>query len=301
MWLIIALIGYSLLAVVGVLDKLILDKKLKHPVVFVFYSTVFVLPLFLLLPFGVIAPTTGLGWVIVAVAGIAFALALWVMYIGYQKSEVSHVGPLVGAMIPVFVIILSQIFLHEFLTERQWIAAGLIILGSLIISFEKSARHHGWHTGMLFGVLAGLLFAVSHVASKVAYDWYGFYSGFVWTRGFLGLCALPLIFTASVRAEIFSWRHRQKTAKRAPHKIALIASNKILGTLGVVFIQYAIAIGSVSLVNALHGFQYALLVLAVFLLSRFWPKIFKEQYSRGEIIQEFSAIAIIAVGLAFLF
>lgn len=291
-WFTFALLGYFLLAIVGILDKFILEKRVKEPAVFVFYSTIFVLPVFLLLPFGV-QFLRGVDWLWALTGGVFFALALYAMYAGFKESEVSHAGPLVGAATPFFVVILGLLFLGENLTARQFIATGLLILGSLVISFEKSRAHDGWHRGMLWGVLAGLLFAVSHVASKYVYDRYGFYSGFVWTRGFLGACALPLLAVYGVRANLFAVRVRGRLKKQT----AVVALDKILGVAGVVLVQYAIAIGSVSLVNALNGVQYGLLVLMIMFLSRFWPRFFRELYAKREAAQELLAVAIIAAGL----
>ena len=69
---------------------------------------------------------------------------------------------------------------------------------------------------------------------------------------------------------------------------------------GVVLAQYAISLGSVSVVNALNGFQYALVIVFVAILSKWRPKIFREEYTRGEIFSEILAVVLIAVGLALL-
>jgi threonine/homoserine/homoserine lactone efflux protein len=50
-------------------------------------------------------------------------------------------------------------------------------------------------------------------------------------------------------------------------------------------------------VNALAGVQFALLIIAVALLSKFSPQTFKESYRGQEIFQEILGVVIIAVGL----
>lgn len=302
MWFIFALLGNAVLAIVGVTDKLILTKSVPKPIVFVFYSTIFILPLFLFLPFGVIFPTAWADYFIFAVSGICFALGLWAMYIGFQESEISHVGPLVGAATPFFVFLLGNIFLGEKFTAIKLVAIFVLIFGSLIVSFEKSKFHNGWHRGMAWGVLAGLLFAVSHVTAKYAYDAYGFYNGFIWTKLWIGAFALFLLPFPSVRA-LFRRSPANSEIQSAPsHSGAagLVVANKLLGILGVVLVQYAISLGSVSLVNALSGVQYALLIILVALISKFYPQILKETYTRKEIWQEVSAVAIIGLGLVLL-
>ena len=60
-------------------------------------KTLFVLPFFLLLPFGVKMPNVWTDYLLFSVSGLCFAFGLWTLYIAIQKSEISHVGPLVGA------------------------------------------------------------------------------------------------------------------------------------------------------------------------------------------------------------
>lgn len=296
MSIVLAIVGYTALGVVALLDKFILSKRVSHPLTYVFYTSIIFLLLFLLLPSGVYFPSDVVTWLVVATSGVFFFLGLWLMYIGVQKSEVSHVGPLMGAAISLSTVILSYIFLGEILAMEKMTAIGLLIIGSLIISFEKSRRHNGWHLGMLFGFLAGLAFAGSQVASKFVYDALGFYSGLILTRAGLGFCGLLLLAVPVVRAEVFN-RQKMNEPRR---KKGIVIVNLLLGTLAVLLIQYAISLGSVSLVNAFEGLKYAVLIILIALLSKFFPKILKEEYSRWEMLQEILAVILIASGLILL-
>lgn len=126
----------------------------------------------------------------------------------------------------------------------------------------------------------------------------GFYSGLVWTRAAMGLSGVFLLTSPMVRESIF--RKKIAVAKSPANKMVLIIVNKALAVVGVVLVQYAIALGSVSLVNALGGAQFAILIILVAVLSKFLPRFFKEKYARGELIQEGLAVAVIAFGLALL-
>lgn len=296
MSLLVAFIGYILAAIVNIFDKFILSEKKVSPAVFVFYTTIFLLPVLLLVPFGVAFPVSILDWLVALASGVFFGLGLWTMYRAILHSEISHVGPLIGGVVPIAVLFFSNLFLGEYLTNRQLLAISFLIIGTLIVAAEQSKTHHGWHKGIWWGVASGLFFALSHVASKYSYDVYGFYSGLIWTRGALGLVGLFLLFFPTVRQEIFS-RKKSAIHESRINNLFVVLSSRILGVTSVLFIQYAISLGSVSVVNALSGVQYACLIILVFLLSRFRPKIFKEFYTRGEIVQEASAIIFIAIGL----
>lgn len=303
MWFILAIIGYAILAIVAMMDKYLLSQAKLKPALYTFYSTIFVLPVLLLIPFGVSFFSSSLDWIIALVSGFAFAAALWAMFISFEKSEVSHIGPLIGAATPLFVLLFGRLFLDEKLTGLQIAAIVILIIGSLIISFEKSKKNNGWHIGILWGILSGLFFALSHVSAKYLYDGYDFMSGFVWTRAAIGLAGVFILFHRDVFYKIFHKSFFEKIkAKFSPqNNLLLVGIDKVLGVVGVVIIQYAIAIGSVSLVNALNGLQYAILVIIVLLFTKLWPKKFKEEYNKGEIAQEILAVIIILFGLALLY
>ncbi len=300
MWIFVALLGNAVLAIVGIMNKLILTKSVSRPVIFAFYSTIFVLPFFLLLPFGIKIPDAWTDYLVFSLSGFCFAFGVWTMYIAFQESEVSHVGPLVGVAVSIFVLFLSRIFLAEKLSAYNLLAVAVLIIGLLAISFEKSEQHNGWHRGMNWGVLSGFLFAVSHVAAKYIYNTYDFYSGFVWTRLPIGIFGAALLLFPSVRA-VFYHRHEEAVDRTPVRKqLALIVGTIVLGLVGVILVQYATALGSVSLVNALAGVQYALIIIFAALLSKFWPRVLKEIYTRKEILQETAAVIIIGIGLVLL-
>ena len=297
MWLFVALLGNAMLAIVGIMDKFILTKSVSKPVVFVFYSTIFVLPFFLLLPFGVKIPTNQIDYLIFAISGFCFASGLWSMYIGFQKSEISHIGPLIGAAAPLFILFLSRVFLGETLTVRALVAAGILIIGSLVISFDQNVQQRGWRRGLEWGGLAGFLFAVSHVSAKYAYDLYGFYNGFIFTKLPVGVFGAALLFSPSVRA-LFAKKEKVATDKiRGNRVFVLVVIDMFLGVTGTILLQYAMSLGSVSLVNALAGVQYAMLIVLVAVISKFFPQVLQETFTRKEIIQKVIAIFIISIGL----
>jgi uncharacterized membrane protein len=61
--------------------------------------------------------------------------------------------------------------------------------------------------------------------------------------------------------------------------------------------NYAISLGSATLVNSLTSVQYVFVVILAFFASLKYPKIFDEKLSFNDWLQRFLAIAIIAVGI----
>lgn len=300
MWLLISLIGYAAAAVVSILDKFILTNEKVSPLKFVFYSTVFIAPLFLLAPW-VSAPDDFACWVAAVLTGFCFAGGLWTMYLGIAKSEISHIGPLIGGAIPLFILVFSYLFLGELVSTQQLVAIFLLAFGSLLIASEYTGRKQELRGAIGWGVVAAVLFAVSHVASKYLYNEIGFGGGLVWGRSFTGLFGLIILAVPATWKYIFTPRrfHIIKT-KKSFGAIMLIALDKILAVVSLLLIQYAIFLGSVTIVNALAGVQYVFLLILVGVMSKFFPKRFREEYNRAEIVQEIVSVLIISFGLILL-
>lgn len=308
MWLPVALLGYACLAVVSILDKYILSEEKVSPVKYVFFSTVFLSPLVLVFPF-LVAPPNLFLWLAVVAAACSFVASLYTLYTAFLKIEVSHAGPFVGALIPLFIMALSRIFLGEIISSSQLLGIFLLSAGTLLISFQKNLPRGGrdWQIGMMWGMASALFFAVFHVCSKFVYSVNGFESGFLHIWGLIGAVGLAMLLLPEVKGTVFPRRRFvlsgfQKTLGRPKTKVELltITLDKALGAVGVICIQFAVSIGSVTKVNALSGAQYGLLVLLVAFMSYFFPKIFWEKYGKGKLERELAAVFVIAVGLVFL-
>lgn len=301
MSLIIAIIGYLMLAVVSIQDKFLLSAKKLPPAVFVFYTNFFSFFVIPFLFFGVKFPSSPLLWGLVVASGVALSLSLWTMYIAIERSEISHIGPFLGATTPIFVLIFSSSYLGEKFTTAEFLAIFLLAFGSLIISFKRTGKRINWSKGLGWAILSAVFAGITHVSAKAVYISSDFYSGFILTRTVQTLFGASLLFLPSVRREFFNLRHPSKQINSGSRgRLFTVIFNSILGALGNIFIQYAIAIGSVTIVNSLLGFQYAALVIIVALLSKIIPRVFREKYQRGEVLQEIIAVCIIGIGLYFL-
>ncbi len=298
MWLPVALIGYAINSAVNILDKYVLDKAVGKPVVFTFLTCIPAALIFFLLPWsGFLATQTD--YLVALMAGVAMVLGLWASYIGIQKSEISHIGPLIGATVPVFIFLWGRLFLGETYQPVQIFAIILLVCGSLIIAGEKSSLHRGLHSGIAWAILGGFLWSIFGASSKYLYLHNDFFSGFVWSQGVAGLAGLLLIFIPAVRYGLKKSKNPSDSSVRGK-KLTIVVVDKVLGVVGLTLVQYAVALGSATLVYALAGVQYAILVIAVAVLSRFHSKLYRESYDKGELRREIIAVLFIAGGLALL-
>ncbi|MBU0660770.1 hypothetical protein KKG22_01165 [Patescibacteria group bacterium] len=295
-WFIVALLGYTCLAVVFILDKFILDKSVSKPIVYTFYSTIFMFAALLAFPFGV-SMLSGLDWIIALVAGVSFGVGLWWMFIALSIGETSHMSPFIGGIITIGIYALSSVFLGEHLTGLHVIGIAILAIASLSLSFEESNNHHGFHKGFLWGIAAALAFAVSHVATKHIYNQYDFLTGIVWTRAAIGFVGLyTLCFPSVYKTFTEKKKSKEKTTYATKHVLGLVVSDKILAVVGVILIQYAIALGSVTIVNAMAGIQFALMFIFIIILSKWAPKVFAEDFTKRELVIEWVGILLVIAG-----
>ncbi len=291
------MLGYTFLAIVFILDKLIVTKSVSKPVVYTFYSTIIMFEVLLVWPFVGFGMLSGIDWLWAVISGVAFGLALWTFYKAIKKGETSHISPFNGAFITIFIYIIAQAFLKESLTAVQVVGMIILIFASLLLSFEKTRGHHGWHTGFLWAILSALFFAISHTTAKYLYINYDFGVALVWSKSTVGLVGLVTLFFPSVRAV---FKKKKKQAKTVAKRYAglIVFADKFLSIIANLLIQYAMAIGSVTLVGAMSGLQFVLMFVFIFLLTKFLPKVFKEYFTKNELIVQTIAIVLVALGSA---
>ncbi len=299
---IIALIGYLFLAATFILDKYILSRtEVAKPGIYAFYSTIIMWAALLVLPFSsevwpIRDITIGL------LSGFAFGLGLYFLYRAVKGGEASHVNPISGAVVTLVTYALSHIFLSEHLSGLQLTGIALLVAASLFLSFEETQRNKGFHIGYLWAIVSGIFFASSHVSAKYLYDIHDFLPALVWTRAGAGILGLILLAVPDVWNEIFARSGSQRKKKKNHRKdsLVLVWIAKIVGVVAVVLIQYATALGSVTVVHAMSGIQYALMFCAILALSKFSPKTFKEYFSKRELILQSIGILLVVIGSLFM-
>lgn len=290
MYIWIAIIAYSLFAINGIIDKFLLTRAVKHPAAYAFYIGITGFLTWLLIPFGLkfISPWDLL---VAMVGGASFIVALVFLYMATRQTSISRLLPIEGGLVPIFTLVFAYLFLGEHLPPNQLLAFGLLVAGAVLISLKHDQS--GWHPKALGNaVMAAIFFALSFALTKYIFELTNFVSGLVWTRlGFLAV-SLAMLLPRQTRKHIFS-------APREAGKgnIYLYYGARVSGGLAGLLQNYAISIGSVTLVNAMQGTQYVFLLAMTVLLSKYFPKILKEQITSAILLQKIVAIILISFGL----
>ena len=307
-WVAVALSAYFLLAIANLLDKFLVDNVIKNSRAYAFIACLLGALVFLAAPWFLHWPGLGL-FLFNILIGIIFALALWMLYESLRRGEASRVLVFIGGTTPVFSILFSILFFKETYSYSQWAGIIALLVGIFIIAFLPAKRSFlarvslklglagkAGSGGLLAALISALAYSLYFILSKQAYLSQPFFSAFIWTR--LGAAFFVLFFLLK-RSDRLAIRglFRRSSPKRNQW---LVVFNQGLGSAGFILQNYAIFLGSVALVNALQGAQYAFLLVISAGLAAIRPKLLKESFSWRIVLQKLVAVIVIGFGLYFI-
>lgn len=302
-WILLAVIAYFLLAIVNLLDKFLLDNVLGSSKVYAFLIGAMSGIVILIAPWFLHWPGVFLLFLQLA-TGLFFPFALLFMFEALKKGDASKVTVLIGGIIPILTIAFSAIFLHERFLVSQRYGLVFLLLGTFAIAFigsGRTAKQKAFNREAVgYSILSALLYAIFFIGTKYGYDHHDFVSSFIWVR-LGGLISVGLLLIRRRdRQEIFSSFKGKSRKKQSSKQTLLVFGNQALGSGAFILQSYAISFGSVAIINALQGVQYAFLLAFGWILSVFKPKLFRENISPKVIIEKIMAIILISVGLYFI-
>lgn len=300
----LAVVAYFLFALSSVMDKHIVSNTSLTPVAYAFYSGFFQILYVIAVPVAAFAspqivfnfPSLELS-LLGVLDGIIFVMALVALYKATEAAEISRISPIVGILVPVFTLLLSAIFLREVLTLRELIAFCFFVVGGFLMSAKIDGKSFSYVKGMSSAALAGFLFAAYYVIMDFLFTKVGFVEVFIIMQfgGFVG--ALLLLIPEKSRKSILEIKKKKAKKTRKTHGTKVFFVNKVLSAVGSLLLNYAIAIGSATIVNSLQAVQYAFVLIFSVVLSRKVPHFFNEETHRKVMLQKGAALAFTAVGL----
>lgn len=297
-WIPIAVIAYTLLAGVQIIDRFILRETIKDPVAYVFaigVATMAILPA----AFFIFAWPGITIFLLALLSGLIFMLSLLPFFLALKDGEASRVIPAVGGLTTIFTFIFAAILLGEGLAKTDLFALAFLFLGYIFVTLEGPLRRL-WIAIDWRIIVSAILLASSFVLRRAIYpagdgDFEGFFSVFLLTALGMVLSSFLLLIPKKTRQRIIRAKQQAK-----PRHIGLIAGNQAGGAIAGFLINYAISIGPVAFVQATQGVQYvAIFVLSFFLANKF-PRHFDETFTARSIGLKLGGTVSIATGLAIL-
>lgn len=293
LWLLIVLGAHAANALAFLVDKFLLSRDVPEPRAYAFAVGALSALGAVLLIFDPTLPRPSDIPLDVA-AGATFVVALLLFFTALRRGEASRIVPFIGGTIPMYTFLLSYLFLGERLSPRELVAFVLLVIAAALISREAPGEGSRNRGAYLPASASAVCFAVSAVLMKAVFVAQPFLSGFAWTRIAAFLTAMLLLAHGPSRRAILAPRRRQ-----ARRTFWLFIGGQVVGAVGFLGVSYAIALASVTLVNALQGVQYAILFVLVLFLGRRFPQL-RERLTRVVVFQKVAAIVLIAVGLGLL-
>ncbi|MFA6160663.1 MAG: DMT family transporter [Patescibacteria group bacterium] len=302
-WILIAIFGHSANGFAFVIDKILLKNAFKRSATYAGLVGLLSGLAIVLIPWIKEWPVGG-DLLLAILCGMTFMAALWSFFAALSRGEASRVVPIISALIPVMTLVGTMTLLGERLSLQQLGGFALLIIATVMLASGKAQSRLTTAT-ILLSVLSALLFAVSAVSAKAIYDSVGFLGGFVTTRIVAAITALmlALLIDPMSGAEMLSIIRVKKGKKKKDEAISgrsaakLAILGQILGGIGFISLQYATALGSASIVNALQVMQFALLVIIAFFLKSKAQTLLGESLNKSVIVLKAAALVVMAVGL----
>lgn len=288
----ITIVAYFLNGVAVIIDKVLLTEKIPDPLIYVFYFSAISALALVVLPFTP-APTLHT-FLLASTSTLLWTTGAYFMYKGLQVGQVSRVIPVIGSLVPLFLLIYYSV-ITQTLTPRQSDAAIVLILG-LVVLIWPNLRGKLSQNEVKFEILAGFLFAISYIFLKLAYNQSPFLTVLIWSRLILIPVGIILLLIPKLRKIVLN-KNGGTPIKIISTTGALFVVGQASGGISQLMLTFAISLGNPAIVNSLQGTQYMFLFFVSVLLFKRYPRIFPESFKLLDLTSKIIGIILIFGGL----
>ena len=287
MWALPVLLAAVIWSFSIIVDRVVMEKYFSKPIIpsllgvligMGFFFGIWAFGGLVLLPLSIL--------LIVLVIGVLGVAQMWTFFKSIQLEEASRVAPLLATG-PLFTLVLATIFLGEVFTLSRYVGLFLLVAGTILISIRNFRLRFG--KAFKFIVLNLVLAAFGAVLYKYVLGHMNFWNAFAYARVGAFIAAVPLFFIyrkTLIRA--------LKTTNKKP--LVIFAFSESAAFVGGLLWTVSAAIGFVTLVQALGNMHVFFVLLFTSLLSVFFPKILKEELTKGIFAQKLVAVILIFIG-----
>ncbi|HSW80688.1 MAG TPA: EamA family transporter [Candidatus Saccharimonadales bacterium] len=295
MWLGLSLFAALLFATTSFFDKYLLNKVTRNfsAASYIALSSIAGLPILIVLYFLARSSLANYsGWTIATAlcAGLLLVSGYYLFFRCLGFADTSIVA-ILFQMAVVFNLIFGWIFLHEHLGASAITGIILILVGATVLNIEIDGGKFRFKPGVFIPMLgASILVSLSDVLFKHT----ALSANYIGTQFF---SYLSITLTGAALYILFPKIRRQLSAfirsKNKPLKIS--TANEAINASGVLLVNYALILGPIALVQAAVSVEAFFAVIIGIFLTRYFPKIIKENVGRGHVaIKIFSCLIIIA-------
>lgn len=294
-WLFFAIISALVWSVTGIMDKYLVDKKVKNPLIItVFVRISYIIPVILILPFVAFSlPRPDfIVWIFFAAVLSNFGAILF--YKSISIEEISKAMPLFQ-LIPVFILFMSFLFLGELLRLFDYAGFLAIVIGGLVISAKDMRKLFRVQKIFLWVVLSSLMFAGFYVTMKYVSANVDYWSSLLVLWSFQAAMISSLLLSKNI------WKETSSCFRNlSPSLKMLILIDSLFAMMAFVFNYLAINLGPVTLVEAAGNVELIFIFLLALAFTRFSPSVIKENFDRAATGQKILGMLLIISGVLLL-
>jgi drug/metabolite transporter (DMT)-like permease len=296
-WLVFAFTGPVLWAISTHLDKYLVERYFKHTdvavlLLFTALMGLTVMPFIAWFEPGVLV-RDAVSIALMTLSGILYMTAMFFYLRALQGHDATVVAPFFQAS-PLFGYVLGYVVLGERLTRLQLLGGAMIVAGVLFVSIGSKAKREPvrWQLAALM-LTCGLLLSFATLIFKVFAVRDEFWVTTFWMFAGEALFGLGFLAIGFYRTQFFKLLRENSAAL-----IGINASNELINLGGALGNRYALVFAPLSLVQAI-GSTTTLFIFALgVVLSLFFPRLSKEDLSRGELVRKGVAAVLVAIGVA---
>lgn len=281
-WVFLALLAPFVYAINVFLDKYLISAKIPEYRSLPIFGVILAVPVFLIL--GLL---TGFGSVsfkdafLVLITG---AITIWgfSLYLEALIKEDTSIVIILMQLVPAFVAVLSYFTLGETMNSRQFLGFILLLCSSVLISLRKEASGLKVSRGLIYILLADILWSLTYVLVKFASETISFTGLIMYESAGVILGGLLLLILIPAIKKAFT-----KTINNIKRSVlGLVLFNESLFLGGKIITYLAVVLGPAALVSVLGSTQLFFGVLLGTILTLLLPKVFKEDISRKALIKK---------------
>ena len=287
-WVLFSVLAAFIWAIVNTIDKYVLTKWVKKPIVPVMVLGILsVFAAFLVYLLKGFSYFSLINIMLAFIAGTFYMVGTIFYFKAIKIEEVSRVVPLFH-LIPFFVLILATIFLGEIFTPIMYLGILLLIVGAFLIS-TKNFKKISFGLSFRLMMLSVLCFSINLLLGKYLLGFADYWTVFSYIRIGSILVLIPIFILNYKDLISVVKKHGKKT-------IGVMSIAETLNLVAILLYVIALSSGYLTLVSALGSVQAFFLLLLTVILSIFFPKILKEEISRKTILIKLLAIIILFIG-----
>ncbi len=288
-WVILSILAAVIFAFVNIVDKYLVTKLIKNPVIpVVIVGAIGIILGIAIFLFNGFKALSAINILLAVMAGNIHMLASVLYFLAIKREEVSRIIPIIYLQ-PLFIAILASFFLGELFGPLKYVGIAAMILGAVLISiklpFEIRFGKAFW-----MAISAAALWSLHNVIVKYLLEFTDFWTAFSYTR--IG----TIIFFAALLYFYFQ-DFRSLLTKKGSFPLLLSSFNETLTFFAMLLVLAAASIGFITLVSTIVSIQPFFILIITILLSHFFPKILREETKISATALKFLAIGLIFIGV----